>query len=330
MQKREQYAVSEIIGMILVLGIITSSVTFILVYYSPLIDKQKADMTLTSALNQFRILNGMVQDLVSQGKNCSRVYTFVTDRGSVNVDSKGDRFIIYYSLGTAPDFDVYNLDDGDDRTFNLAFLGTSPTAVNVDYLNGSVRYKLQEGFPPSSPWEIVAPYPTAGHVRIDINWTDGLKGHIWLFDAGSITFQVASSSGTQEIVAENGALLQVYSSGNSWLPEPPVVFNQSNRFVLNFIQIQGATGGGGPGTYKINLRVENRTLREDNQPVPWVRMQVFGSYADTWLQYFNSSYGFTNYPNADATIQLQFSPPGTSILFTLVHSECNAIVGGIS
>jgi hypothetical protein len=325
MQKREQYAVSEIIGMILVLGIITSSVTFILVYYSPIIDNQKADMTLTSVLNQFRILNGIVQDLVSQGKNCSRVYTFVTDRGSVNVDSKGDRFIIYYSLGTAPDFDVYNLDDGDDRTFNLAFQD-APTVVNVDYLNGSVRYNLQDL---SEPSLIVAPYPIAGHVRIDINWTADLnppKSHIWLFDAGSITFQISSSSGTQEIVAENGALLRVYSSGNSWLPEPPVVFNQSNHFVLNFIQIQGATGGGGPGTYKINLRVENRTLRENNQPVPWVRMQVFGSYADTWLQYFNSSYGFTNYPNADATIQLQFSP----LLFTLVHSECNAIVGGIS
>jgi len=339
MHKRGQYSVSEIVGTILVLSIITSSVTLTLVYYSPIIDEKKADATISSVAKQFSVLNGMIQDLVSQGINCSRAYTFVTDRGSVNIDTRGERFIIYYSLDPAIDFDVSGFNDGNENKFIFkAVKGfTSWPTFSAYHFIGDVETLSIDGMTPlcipncnDQMITLKASSSLDDSIKINIIYNGITVGRIWLFDAGSITFQLASSSGTREIVAENGAILQAYSSNNNWLVESPVVFYQSDHFVLNIIQLNGSTGIGGPGTYKMSFQVENRTVGESNLQVPWVRMQIFKSYASTWLQYFQSTYGFADYPNVDTTIELQPNPSNTFLWFTLLHSKCKATVGGIS
>ncbi len=341
MQKRQQYGVSEVVGTILVLGIITSSVTLTLVHYTPLIDEKKADISLNSALIQFGTMNKIIQDTVSQGVHCNRVYRFVTDQGTINIDSKGDRFIIYYSNDTDYDFTVAGLDDDNNEFTICQCSGWTAPQCTIDYLNGNfdniggqnqmdcTYYTNGKSYTISG-----TRFPLTGSVKIDIvNMGPGMPGipplHqvgcIWLFDAGSITFQSSSPSGTNRIIAENGAVIQTYPSGDGWLSREPVVFNQSNHFVLNMIQINGSTGSGGPGTYKFYLEVENRSLLVNNQPVYNFNIQVVGDHSDAWLNYFKNTYGFKIVGN---TAQLSDrTPPTPPLQFTLVQARCNMVVG---
>ena len=106
MQNRTRYAVSEVVGTILVLGIIGSSVAITLTWARPFIDDKKADVNFESATTQFNIINEIIQDIVSQGVSCNRVASLATVSGQVSIDAVGDRFVIQYSLDSSHDFNI--------------------------------------------------------------------------------------------------------------------------------------------------------------------------------------------------------------------------------
>jgi hypothetical protein len=341
MQGRNNYAVSEVISVILVLGIIGASITSTLMWSRPYIADKKAEASMDSAVTQFGMMNEVVQDIVSQGAQCNSVFNFAINDGQVTIEPEGERFVIYYSLDPDFDFTVSGFNDPDDSSFRLTLepcVGfTDYPSISADYLNGTIRSLTITLFgcgvvpPITLPCDLDISannaFPLEGSVKIDITHSGSVVGRIWLFDTGSVTYQLSSTSGTQKVIFENGAVIRAYPSGTSWLAEEPVVFNRSGYFVLRMIQINGSESISGPGVHKINLKIHARTLPATNQPAYNYKMQIFGDYNETWYEFFRSKFGFQNF----ASIWL----PGTGgstpvpIMFTLSQSECTTYLGGI-
>ena len=111
MHCRDGYAISEIVGFVLMFAFVASIISMTLVWALPFMNDQKADVRVDSALNQFEILDITLHDMIGQGVNSSRVLNFVTDAGYVYVSkTSGTRFVIYYSLDSDFDFNVSGFD----------------------------------------------------------------------------------------------------------------------------------------------------------------------------------------------------------------------------
>jgi hypothetical protein len=144
-----------------------------------------------------------------------------------------------------------------------------------------------------------------------------------LFDTGSITYQILSSSGTYEVIAENGGIISS-SSQSGFLYDEPNIIIDNERLAMRIIQFKpvGASGGGGKATYKFTIKLNYSDIRVESEGVSGsFRMQIYGDEAavKAWTNYFNLTRGFKKFVGspADGTLYL---PGGRS--FTLSQSIC--------
>jgi len=164
-------------------------------------------------------------------------------------------------------------------------------------------------------------------IKIDIKNVGETEiiGRIWLFDVGSLSYEISSSSTTHKVISENGGVISGrYNS--YYLFNEPKIYNNDGTFVMRIIQFKPVSettaGGGGKATYRISMKVNNSFIRENKVNIlDYFKMQVFGDYADAWKNYFTLKQGFSEFPDDDI-LYLQ----GNRI-FTLTHLKCTLDLG---
>ena len=142
MHTRINYAVTEVLSLVTVVVIASSAITVVLLWAIPQLDAKKQSVRIDSALTQFKIISDVIDDVTSCGVNASNFVDFVTDAGDISLDSKGDRFVFYYSLVEDFDFNVSGFGDGNDKEFNINIEEGSAESLTVYYLHNGVSETL--------------------------------------------------------------------------------------------------------------------------------------------------------------------------------------------
>lgn len=322
---RESYAVTEIIALILVMSIVVSSISFIMLWGMPFIDSEKAKALKESALIQFEMINEVIKDdIIRQGFNSSAVLSFKTDSGTISLDSEGERFILYYSLESDFDFNVSDLGDDNEQQFiiNIGVAGN----LYIYYLNGDdpdtpEPHAISPGFN-----TITSNEPLIDAIKIDVEDSSGpeIIGRIWLFDTGSITYEIASSSSNYRVITENGGVISSTSS-SGFLSNKPNIYDRKGLLGMRIIQLKpgSVTGGSGKGEYQFNIVLNNSFIREDKADIPErFKIRIYGDsdITDAWNLYFKLYHNFSKYlgGNAEGTLYLE-----NNIIFTLTHTICD-------
>jgi hypothetical protein len=266
-------------------------------------------------------------DVISQGFRSRKNVEFRTDSGYLNLDSQGERFILYYSLYPSFDFNVSGLDDySDELNFTFNVKSGSANLIRIYYL-----YKGDNSFEDENPVNpITSSNPLHDAVQMDIIKTtpppNKIIGRIWLFDTGSIQYETSSSYTTYSVIIENGAVLS-NQQNYGFLYYDPTIYNNDDVLGIRIIQLKPSSivgAGGSSGLQcRFTIKLNNSYLREDSARVPvCLKMQVFGNDArvKAWKNYFTSlaTHGFSQFP--DGTLYLK---PEGGMNFTLTHSVCD-------
>lgn len=337
MVDRSSSAVTEVLGLIIIVMIASSAIGAIVFWGYPYMESEKVITQVDSVRAQFKIINDVIQEVVRKGVSGSSLVDLVTDGGQVNIYPDGERFIFYYSLRPDFDFNVTDFyDDGfiyivretpDPRNkFNISYIGRGENVFEIpeksgNYIAGFTLYPIQ-GFS----------YDLCDAVKIDIKNSLGeVIGRIWLFDVGSITYETSSSNGMYKFVAENGGVVAVQNT-QGYNYHPPIIYLKNGQLVMNVIQIKPVdiTGGGGNGanTYTFLIKSNSTIIRENGINIPeFFKMKIVGSkqVVDAWIEYFTSEYGFELASGTKDLLLLEVRP-GEELFFRLVQSECSIML----
>lgn len=343
MRYRGNYAVSEVIGTILILMIATSAIAVITFWGVPYMNQKQAEGRVDSALAQFNAMNDIIKnDVIKQGfiggtEGSSAVVSFKTDSGEISLNEKSERFVFYYSLDKDVDFDVFNLGDTNDNNFSFAVNTGQVRCLKIyliaDEPGGSTAPEEIHGtFPPLNP-PITIPTTNSleNAVRIDVYEDDSppktIVGRIWLFDTGSISYKTFSGSDVYKLISENSGVVSAINNNNYLSSKPDIIKDDVKRiFLMNMIQYipSSLISGSGNAKYQITIKlIKYEALNGVNgDALPGgksFKMQVFGDGEKAWRNYFKIYQGFTDIAgNADNTIKSV--GPWT---FTLTQSICD-------
>jgi FlaG/FlaF family flagellin (archaellin) len=340
MRYRGNYAVSEVIGTILILMIATSAIAVITFWGVPYMNQQQAKGRVDSALAQFNAMNDIIKnDVIKQGfvggnEGPSAVVNFKTDSGEVSLNEKSERFVFYYSVDKDVDFDVFNLGDNNDNTFdfrdNNGLVRYLKIYLIADESGGSgISEGIPGPFPGGNPIRIPTTNALENAVRINVYKEDPpliVAGRIWLFDTGSILYKTFSGSDVYKLIAENSGIISATNNNNYLSSKPDIIKDDVKRiFMMNMIQYAPSFfSGSGNAKYQITIKLIKyealNGIYGDALPgSKSFKMQVFGDGEMAWRNYFKIYQGFTDIVgNADNTIESV--GPWT---FTLTQSICD-------
>ncbi len=309
MKLYDSYAVTEVISLILVVSLIISTVAGILFWALPYIDSRKTETRVESAVIQFTNIDKVFQDVLFQGPNCSRYANFVTDSGSVELSSKGDRIIVFYPLVSNCYINVSGLDDNEDFRVDITHDTLDPPFnLNVNYLYPTVPSNEQFSIAAEGGDQIDTGSTLFDAVMMTITKNGADLGRIWLFDTGYIRYSTQAQSGTgYSILMENEGVIRGTES-NSFLMDEPTTHSNNDSFVFRVLQLKpsadltyssmGGTvsiplltteSGNQNAIYSFLFRHNDTVLHENKANVPQtgvLKIKVYGDYADAWEWYF--------------------------------------------
>jgi len=115
--RRKNFAVSAVLGTILVLMIVVAAISSVLLWVNPYIEKTKVVNEQKSVLDQFTAAEASISHLIQEGPGAKRVVSvgISENLGSINIDPVGDRFIAMYAMDSDYNFVASGLDDGDNE-----------------------------------------------------------------------------------------------------------------------------------------------------------------------------------------------------------------------
>ncbi len=338
------YAVTETLALIMVIMIATSSVSFIVFWGVPFMEQEKESVLAESALTQFQTINNVIQDVSGKGINGSSMIDFVAEKGNVFIASTGERFIFYYSLANDFDFNVSGLDNGDDIFSIRVHDATPPEFWDDYYLHIDVSYindNILEDVPPDPNEVISAPNQYTYHCQYDLTKTVKIDikavpligfpgdiitvGRIWLFDPGSMYYELAATKGTYQMIAENGGVVSAQNQQRYLAYEPGIQKNGAVLFIP-IIQLtsKSETISAGDSAARTFLIKSNGTyVRESGASITTsFKLQIYGEHSSAWENYFISQYAFIKNDGTDILYHRNIKT------FILIHSTCEiAIVG---
>jgi hypothetical protein len=340
MYSRRNIAVSEVLGLILIFTIVTSSVSFIVFWGTPYMETEKARNRMESAKTQFIMMSEVVKDdVVGQGFNSSAVIGFTTDAGEVSINSGELRFIYYYSLKPDIVFNLSLLGDDDDAWFRLMidWIGgiweTGSGILEVYYL---YLHDYEAPVLPDETWVVDdgagGPIESNNYwfrdaVKMVIKDPDGEEvGHIWLFDTGCVSYEVTSPSGIYKVINRNGGVVAGKDRDGYLWGKPSVKISDSSLSmrVIRFRPIS-ATGGSGSGDYQFVIKLNStysHVMESRAAVCGHFKMQIYGDdiSVTAWENYFKNERGFGEYDEWPAEGTLFLSGDRS---FSLAYSFCD-------
>jgi len=324
-------AVTETLALIIVIMIATSSISFIIFWGVPYMEQEKESVIAESALIQFRTINDLIQEVSGKGVNGSSMIDFVAEKGNMFISSTGERFIFYYSLVDGFDFNVSGLDTDPCTqiflTHSQAPPAPSPSTADIFYLNSGERetaLPLTTIDPRNAFCD--TPNPLGDAVQVDIKDSVGtIIGRIWLFDPGSIYYELVATKGSYQMIAENGGVISVQNQQRYLAYEPNIRKNGEVLFVP-LIQLTSTSENvlAGDSAARTFLIKSNGTfVRESGASVTTsFKCAIYGEHSSAWKNYFISQYKFIKEDGADILYHRAIKT------FILTHSTCEiAIVG---
>ena len=343
-QNHNNYAVSEIVGIVLVLFIISGTVSTILFWGVPYMQDQKAFVDQENALLQFDAMGDLIDDALAEGvfdvedlevANSSKTMTFKLSGGKLNIDNQGERFVFWYSLSDKFNFTVSDLDpDGNENEFTIIDGSGSAKNITINYLYDNSDENITIDLPAGT---ISTSHPIHDAIKIDIkNSNNIIIGRIWLFDIGSINYQSTGSSNTYKAVVENGGVLATGDrTTGHFINEPKfwpqTLLDNSSILIMRIIQIKkDPTSGvdyiGGTGSDEVKFWILPKySLTKENKTQIFneIKMDIYGDTdaVSAWRYFFKNRVGFQG---NDFDETLSWIPPtgASNGVFSLTHAIC--------
>lgn len=332
---KKNYAVSTVISVLLVIGLVVSSMAIIIFWAMPLLEEKAMKNEMQSIIYSFEMVDNNIENMLIEGSGAKRIVGLIcpNDKGSLSMSSYTDKFIVMYSYDTTYGFYTTELND-EDNYFNIITTGTGFNRADIYFLdpeNELTPYANSYGFvhpksyirevtvnPSTNP--INAGNDLIGNLMINLFDTsfssNEPKGRIWVFDLGSITYQAYYGAGTQKTVYQNGAIFSTGFDDKGILNEPALI-TTSNAVALRIIQIKASSGFGGRGTPRLGLDLKNNIKREEpiapsgdeQDSVYNLKFQIFGENRQSWLDYFTKIDGFDHFiPDSNTVYYVTTNP----------------------
>jgi len=349
---RDNIAVSDIIGIVLVLLIIASTVSTILFWGVPYMQDQKSFVSQENALLQFDAIVDLIDDAFAEGvfyvdndgteevAYSSKTMTYKLSGGKLNMDNQGERFVLWYSLPVVEniDFNVTDLDpQGDEKSFKIEFTEGDSTGTKVDihYLYSDSLSETDISIPLTGI--INTTYSIRDAVQIDVkDEENNFIARIWLFDAGSINYQSTGSANIYKAVVENGGVLATGDRTTGYFfnePKfsPQTLLDNSSILTMRLIQIkkdpsEGSESIGGTSSIDVKfvIRPNCSLIKETKRQITGnFKMRIYGDSdaVSAWRYFYKNHVGFQG---EDANEPLYWAPPksANNVVFTLTHAIC--------
>ena len=135
--KLNNNALTPIIGLVLIIMIVVSTMGFILFWGIPYIEDNKAKIQSRAVRSEFDSINTIIDDLIKIGDNASS-YANVennVDFGSFEINRIGDRIVTLYSYDPNYGFNVENLGQRNNQQFLVEMDSEALNDVTVYWLN---------------------------------------------------------------------------------------------------------------------------------------------------------------------------------------------------
>ena len=338
-------AVSDIVSLILVVIIMVSTISVVLVWGVPEINKNKADNRAENVISQFNLIGDLIiDDVVGQGYNSSKKVKFSSDMGSITVSSSETRIVFYYSIKEGFDFNVTGLFDDDETKFE--YYGDNADWLNVYFLFDENKAAVSKPVPPNPPpatntVNLGANNPLTDAIMIDVVESDEIYGRIWLFDIGAITYLVNSQELYRASV-ESGAVIS-----DNYIENLPNFYIEDNLFYMQLIDLENtditSVSWGGidqtPRSIGLNLEklnkqsnlikftVENNEtyIREDSRKIiNNFKINISGNRKseNAWRNYFEQILDFNTFESGVAKDTL-YRKKDDNFCFTFIQSTCD-------
>ena len=132
-------AVTALLGTILVITLVMSSIAVIGIWGIPYIENSKIRSHHDASYATFNVIDNAVEGLISSGSGASGKFNIANyvNYGSVSIDSEGDRLVVIYSYDEEYTFNVSGLVDDSDTDFVI-------TVDNGKTLDNAIIYWLND------------------------------------------------------------------------------------------------------------------------------------------------------------------------------------------
>jgi hypothetical protein len=246
---RDESAVSEVMGIALILMISSGAISVIVFWGVPYMAEKKATVALDSALFQLDVMQDMVDAALGEGAfeysggtiSNSKTVNLKLYNGDLSLDDKGERFVIYYPVydpkgvkNNMFKFDVSGFEPGGDETTSRTFTITVVNAKQEHIDSGGLLYfKVEDLITKDTivkssdlalgltviKWDPPTKPTLNNSIKITITYDDAADtkppedyGYIWLFDVGSVTYRSSTQSSTYRAIIENSCILSAHDN----------------------------------------------------------------------------------------------------------------------
>jgi hypothetical protein len=330
----DNQGVSEVIGLVVIVMIATTSIGIVVFWGVPMMESRKVFVRVDSTLKQFEDLNDVIKKVSSRGVNTSEKFDFVTDAGQISVGDDNERFVLYYSINSDFEFSVSGFDKGeDDAEFTIDISDGEPDNPVLAIYHLDDPDLDETGIVINPPVPVQVTNPIKGAVRIDIydiiNEND-VYGRIWLFDTKSISYELSVAEGIYKVIAENGAVVHISPYSNRLYDTPNLHYKNNSDLPqdsvlvmhINTIKSKGYISGSGMGRYNFIIKSNRSLVQENRITIPdTFNIMIYGrqNVVDAWVDYYKSQ-GFSLDDNV-----LSIEDKGGSLIFSLIYSVSDVV-----
>ncbi len=156
--RKKNEAVSAVIGTILIISIVMSSISFVMIFYIPQMERMKAFSQYEAVNTQFGVLENSLSNLISNGDGSTEKNNVGIESGSFSMNNiDEDRLVVMYACD-GYDFNVTGLNDGD-KNFILDMIDGQVSQIKVRSSETTSNYSkfVPSAVPPpsaDSPYEV--------------------------------------------------------------------------------------------------------------------------------------------------------------------------------
>ena len=290
-------AVTPVISAILAVTVVIVAVSSTVFWSGPYVDGLQSKESLENAEMQFNLIVENIKDIVIRGADDKNILPVVVDQGSISIDkSDYDRTIVVYSTNPDPGYEITVDELGLDSSDNVFYvylgnnLGTNNIRANIQWPDND-EYSEEMEFV-GTDGRVEATHDISGNVHITLSDTGSDFGNIWLFDSNSLIFDLHSSAGIHRLSLEKGGIIY-FNDGEAQVKRLFSVDLKDDSFgihVLQILALKSFSAGGGNG-FNGKISVESRgTWVQERGNIYYLKLQLHGDNAQTWLDYINNKY----------------------------------------